>query len=407
MSASTAADDPSRAPAAPRFPRLVGTRTITVVVLLVGLELCLRHFAGLGWWTVNERNERYGWSMLPSQEARSRDLSVAEHINAMGFRDREWPAPASDGHGGWAKDESLFRVAVVGNSMTFGTSVPEADVYTRVLEQRLAGRLAQSGSPRRAMVMNFAVQGYGFEQMARVYEDRIRPYRPDVLVVALHPHDVLPMAPSVDDPDYDLRRWVMRTATYDLLLKHVIDRWIPPPPPSREARRAAQEWAALDASLTEAPFSPDNRRWFSLAGERMDVVRAQVEHDGGRLAIVLMPRWLKYFNAKMAPHDTFWGAWIRERQPSVLKVGLEPEFEQLMQPVIAELRAKGLAEGTTHDLSTLRWKDEQGREHPGTELQAASLSLNLLNDLGHLTARGHGVVAEDLARAIADAGLLK
>ena len=60
----------------------------------------------------------------------------------------------------------------------------------------LAKSLQKSGDSRTVEVMNFAVQGYVFEQMARVYEDKIRPYAPDLLIVPVHPHDIVPMAPA-------------------------------------------------------------------------------------------------------------------------------------------------------------------------------------------------------------------
>ena len=81
----------------------------------------------------------------------------------------------------WIKDESVFRVAIVGNSMTFGTSVPIEETWGRQLEEALVKDFAARGVHRMPLVMNFAVQGYVFEQMARVYEDRIHPWRPDLL----------------------------------------------------------------------------------------------------------------------------------------------------------------------------------------------------------------------------------
>jgi len=391
-------------PAAAPFPRTVGVRTLTVVLLLVALELVLRHAGGFGWWTVNEQSELYGWRMLPDQDARSRELTVPEHINHFGFRDREWDPPRRDAAGAWVKDESVYRVAVLGNSMSFGTSVPVEQIYPRVLEDQLQARLAAAGDKRRALVMNFAVQGYCLEQMARVYENIVRPWRPDLLIVALHPHDVIPMRPSIDDPPYDLRTWVMRTACYDLLVRHVIDRWIPPAPPPAEARAATREWTELDDSLTEQPFSQANRPWYDAAAKRMDEVRALVESDGGRLLLLPLPRWRQHFDAKVLGSDLLWKGYARART-SVLLANPWPEFESRMRPVAEEILAKGLPAATTHDLSAFTWKDEQGHEHPGTELQTAEQSLLQLNDMGHFTARGHAAVADVVARELEKAGL--
>lgn len=402
----TVTGSPLPAPADGAPLRIVGVRMVTVTLLLLAIELGLKHLGGFGWWAVSERSERYGWRMLPDQDARSRDLVVHERINGLGFRDREWDPPVADGQGGWLKDESLFRVAVVGNSMTYGTSVPVEQVYTRVLEDRLAELLAARGSTRRALVMNFAVQGYNFEQMARVYEDVVRPYRPDLLVVPLHPHDIMPMAPAIDDPEYGFRRLVMRTATYDLLVRHVIDRWIPPVPADAQARAKAREFAKLDLDLGESPFATRNRPVFEDAARRMQQVLELVESDGGRLLLLYMPRYRQHFAPKTLNSDTWWKGWVHERRGRVLAVQPWPEFERRMQPLVDEIRAKGLPAETTHDLSTLTWTDAQGRQRRGDELETVGQSLLLPTDMGHFSALGHAVIADHLSATIEASGLL-
>ena len=129
--------------------------------------------------------------------------------------------------------------------MTFGTSVTIEQTWPRVLERLLTAELAERGDPRRVLVMNFAVQGYVYEQMARVYQDKIAPYRPDLLIVPTHPHDMLPMAQAADDAEYDLRGWVMRTAIHDWIHKRVVNKWIPGVPKSAETRRRIREHVEL------------------------------------------------------------------------------------------------------------------------------------------------------------------
>jgi lysophospholipase L1-like esterase len=371
------------------------------VVVLVALELVLRHAYGLGQWTATEQTERYGWRMLPSQDAWSRDLTVPEHINSYGFRDREWDAPRPDGQGGWLKDASVFRVAVVGNSMTYGTSVPVEQTYPRVLEEQLAAELSARGDNRRALVMNFAVQGYAFEQMARVYEDLIRHWRPDLLIVPMHPHDITPMGPAQDDPDYEFREWILRSATYDLLQRHVINRWIPPPPgKDLGALRAFQK---LDASLTERPFAKENQPYWAATAQRLDEVRKQVEADGGRLVVLTLPRWRSIFEPNLLTADTKWAPWCRAH-PGTVQVDPLPAFRPPMAALAAEIITRGLPPSATHDLSTLHWTDAAGVVHRGDELEHAADSLWLLTDNGHYSAAGHRVLGEDLFRELKAAG---
>ena len=114
--------------------RIVGGRTLGCLLALLALELGLGFFGGFGKWTVQERDRFLGWRMLPDQHAWSRDLTVPEDINWAGFRDREWErAPRGASRAETRRDPLLFRVSVVGNSMTYGTSDGRAD-YQIALE---------------------------------------------------------------------------------------------------------------------------------------------------------------------------------------------------------------------------------------------------------------------------------
>ncbi|MHC4845952.1 MAG: hypothetical protein ACYTCU_07300 [Planctomycetota bacterium] len=387
-----------------KLSSIIGARTITVVVVLVALELVLRNVYGLGLWTATERTERLGWRMLPSQNALSRDLTVTEHINSYGFRDREWDPPRRSDSGAWLKDGEVFRVAIVGNSMTYGTSVPIEQTYGRVLEERLAAELAARGDPRRALVMNFAVQGYVFEQMARVYEDSIRPWRPDLLIVPMHPHDIAPMGPSADDPDYEFRQWILRSGTYDLLQRHVINRWIPPPPKGNRAELRAH--MKLDANLTERPFSRDNQIYWQAMMERLEGVRLDVEADGGALAVLTLPRWRSIFEPKLLTADIKWRPWCQAR-PSTVHVDPMAEFRAPMTALAQEIVAKGIPHNATHDLTTLTWTDADGTERRGDDLERAEDSLWFLFDNGHYSPAGHRLLGDVLFRDLLAAGAIR
>ncbi len=394
---------------------LIGPRTIMVLLVLTALEFGLAQ-GGYGHWTATEQSERYGWRMLPDQDAWSRDLDVPERINTMGFRDREWaPAPAE-------KDTSVYRVAVVGNSMTYGTSVAVEETWPRVLEQRLAADFEARGDPRAVVVMNFAVQGYVYEQMARVWEDHVQPYRPDLFIVPVHPHDIVPMAPAHDDAEYDFRTTVLRSATFDWLNKRVINRWVPPVPPSPAARAAARRHQQLDAAIGERPFSRDAASfWVEQALGRpeqrdesgvvlseamtglLPLAEEQLAAWGGKLALVSLPRWRQAFEpgllsaaSKLAP--------LAARADNIFHVDPMPGFHGPMQPVVAEITPMGDKAWQTDDMGKVRWTDAEGRSRPGDDIPSADQSLWFLDDVGHYSAAGHRLLGEAVFEQLRAAG---
>jgi len=381
--------------------RVIGPRTLAFVLVLLGLEW-IASTAGFGQWTVMEQTERLGWRMLPDQDALSRELDVHEHINAWGFRDREWEPPPVGPDGEPVRDETLLRVAIVGNSITYGMGVPIEQTFGRVLERRLAERLRAAGDPRRVLVMNFSVQGYVFEQMARVYEDVIDPFEPDVLVVPHHPHDVAPMPPAADDPDYDFRTLVLRTALYDWLNRHVIDRWIPPVRPPRAAREARLAYVELEEGLRRKPFAREYERQWRRYFERLEEIRRDVAADGGELALVALPRWLEMINDRVVRSDARIRPWARSRRgadpPGVVPVADPREaFEAAMAELVAEIERRRVDVAGTIDLrARLR--------RLGVTLEHAGDNCFLMYDLGHYSVRGHALIGEELFDALDEAG---
>ncbi|MCC6157016.1 MAG: hypothetical protein IT350_03120 [Deltaproteobacteria bacterium] len=109
-----------------------------------------------------------------------RYLHIPIRINAAGFRDAEWPS---------APDDTLPRVATLGDSITFGSPIAAEQRYTDVL----ASLLAESGRPAR--VMNAGVNGYNVEQYRTLLEARGDGWRPRVVLVGLCQNDAEPLAP--------------------------------------------------------------------------------------------------------------------------------------------------------------------------------------------------------------------
>jgi lysophospholipase L1-like esterase len=105
--------------------------------------------------------------------------------NGEGMRDRE-PLPADT--------PGLVRIAVVGDSFSFGLGVSGDDVYAEVLEKLLQAGAADG---RRYDVLNFSVPGYTSQQEAVALETKVLPWKPQVIVLGycLNDPETLPLHP--------------------------------------------------------------------------------------------------------------------------------------------------------------------------------------------------------------------
>jgi hypothetical protein len=73
------------------------------------------------------------------------------------------------------------RVALLGDSFTFGLEVSYADSWGQQLERQLGDG---------AQVLNFGVDGYGVDQASLKYERQVRAWRPDVVILSIVDHDI-------------------------------------------------------------------------------------------------------------------------------------------------------------------------------------------------------------------------
>jgi len=107
----------------------------------------------------------YGWRMVPGV-ARSGPMWGAERpaaTNARGWRDRDHAD---------APEPGVLRIAVLGDSFTFGVGVDDGERYTDRLEEQHAG----------VEVLNFGVNGYGTDQQLCVLREEALARGPGVVV---------------------------------------------------------------------------------------------------------------------------------------------------------------------------------------------------------------------------------
>lgn len=156
---------------------------LSIVIFLVLAELLLRltgvdpHPKGLDF-TVNhaldfpevfDKDKELFWRMRPDQTVTSQFFEGKTYrINRQGFRGDDF-RPAKTG----------LRVAVLGNSCSFGWGVATERTFAFLLQEKLR----QLPGLQTAEVYNFSVPGYTSFQGERNYRLAVRPYRPDILLV--------------------------------------------------------------------------------------------------------------------------------------------------------------------------------------------------------------------------------
>ena len=116
---------------------------------------------------------------------------LADH-NAAGFRGREVSR---------AKPPGVWRVAVLGDSVTYGLGVKADEAFPALLERRLndadgsRGADCQSASPAGRLatcpteVLNFGVPAYGTFQEYTLLGAKVLDYDPDMVITVLSPDD--------------------------------------------------------------------------------------------------------------------------------------------------------------------------------------------------------------------------
>ena len=148
------------------FPEilLAAATTITLGLLLVGLELALRRFDPryLDRQGPTVYSEIYGWRPRPGFAWLLHGVPAT--VNEKAYRGREHPL---------AKPPGRTRVVLLGDSITFGVRARDGETFAALLESR----------SMRFDVINLAVEGYGTDQELLRLENEGLAYHPDVVVL--------------------------------------------------------------------------------------------------------------------------------------------------------------------------------------------------------------------------------
>jgi hypothetical protein len=118
-------------------------------------------------------NVYLGRELIPNSEGYIGGAFVK--INSDGIRDKEYSLN---------KPKDTYRIAVIGDSFTFGDGVLLNETFVKLLEKRL-----NQNPDLKYEVINFGVYGYGIKEIKEFYEYKVKKYNPDLVLYAYFPND--------------------------------------------------------------------------------------------------------------------------------------------------------------------------------------------------------------------------
>ncbi len=111
-----------------------------------------------------------GWRNKPgaSGNLQSQDFNVQIQINSQGLREEE--------EFSLEKPAGIYRIAILGDSFTWGFGVEAHETYAKLLEKEIKG----------TQVLNFGCSGYGQDQSYLLVKKQVLLYKPDLILVMIH-----------------------------------------------------------------------------------------------------------------------------------------------------------------------------------------------------------------------------
>ena len=113
-------------------------------------------------------------------------------INSLGMRDYTSSVE---------KEEGIFRIATVGDSLTFGVEIELDKTWPKLLERKLQEKISKD-----IEVYNLGVDAYNSEQEAEYIDKKVLGFKPDLIIIGYSLNDILPVYFLPFDADYQAER---------------------------------------------------------------------------------------------------------------------------------------------------------------------------------------------------------
>lgn len=336
-----------------------------------------------------------GWAGTPNATGTFEWLDCRHHVRQNRFG---WRGPAYE-----PGSAPRPRLAVLGDSFVWGFGVEEDEIFTRVFEK---------ASPAPIEVVNMGVSGYGTDQELLAWRERGREWRPQRVLIGItaytdlydnifadrdgYPKPFFRLGPggaltlaNVPVPPraggwgreavgvrYGRGRAIADLASHSAVVSLALEAASRPPALRRVLERhdalpprlSGYDW---ERDLYRQPLDARHEAAWSLLVALVRELREEVERDGGRLSLLLVPSVVQVYPELWAEFAAKAGGALDPDLPNrLLHARLDGEGLTLIDP-----------------LPALR---EAGRRDPNLYFPANR----------HWTAAGHRVVADVLRREL-------
>lgn len=160
---------------------------ITLMAIEVTLRVWSPDIAVRGYVRIHRMSPIYGFELVPGASVQGASLREKIDINSDGMRDETIEKTTL----------GVKKIAVVGDSFTFGVGVELADTYVKQLEKQL------NDSSIRCRTYNFGVTGYDLWQIGEVIKRKVLSLSPDLIILGFFHNDMgRSVHPAPNNPDW-------------------------------------------------------------------------------------------------------------------------------------------------------------------------------------------------------------
>jgi len=148
---------------------------IGLVFVLAGLEIGARALSTiLGVSPYLIYDDTLGWVPQPNTTKihKESDFEVLYTINSKGYRGKEYPLE---------KKEGVFRIVIIGDSMSFGYGVNDEETYAALIDKSIPN----------VEVINLSVSGYGTDQELLRLQKQGFDFKPDLVILQITDNDFI------------------------------------------------------------------------------------------------------------------------------------------------------------------------------------------------------------------------